>query len=147
MLGTNYRMTEIQAAIGIVQLNRLAEFFKRRSRNASLLTKLLEEEKKITLPPKLETTKHSWYLYTVRINDITETKRNSIIQLMHEKGIGAEAYYPIPVHKMPYYQENFGIFDLPETELAAKQVISLPIHPSVTEMQIDNIAQMFLSLL
>jgi dTDP-4-amino-4,6-dideoxygalactose transaminase len=48
---------------------------------------------------------------------------------------------------MPYYRENFGNFNLPETELAAKQVISLPIHPSVTEEQIDNIAEIFLALL
>jgi SAM-dependent methyltransferase len=59
---------------------------------------------------------------------------------MHEKGIGAEAYYPYPspnaIHK-----ENFGAFNLPETEIAAKQVISLPIHPSVTDEQIDIIAE------
>jgi dTDP-4-amino-4,6-dideoxygalactose transaminase len=147
MLGTNYRMTEIQAAIGIVQLNRLPEFFMKRSINAHRLTKLLEGEKRLTLPPNLETSKHSWYLYTVRINGITEAKRNNILQQMHEKGIGAEAYYPIPIHQMPYYRETFGALNLPETEKAAKQVISLPIHPSVTDDQIEFIAQTFLLVL
>ena len=66
---------------------------------------------------------------------------------MHEKGIGAEAYYPIPVHQMPYYKETFGTFKLPETEKAAKQVMSLPIHPGVTDEQIDFIAQTVLSLI
>ena len=66
---------------------------------------------------------------------------------MHEKGIGADAYYPTPINQMPYYKENFGTFSLPETEKAAKQVISLPIHPGIKEEQIDLIAQTFLSLL
>jgi dTDP-4-amino-4,6-dideoxygalactose transaminase len=66
---------------------------------------------------------------------------------MHDKDIGAEAYYPTPVHQMPYYKESFGRFNLPETEKAAKQVLSLPIHPGVTDEQIDFIAQTLLGLL
>jgi len=66
---------------------------------------------------------------------------------MYDKGIGAEAYYPIPGHQMPYYKETFGIFNLPETEKAAKQVLSLPIHPGVTDEQVDFIAQTILSLI
>ncbi len=147
MLGTNYRMTEIQAAIGIVQLSRLQEFFTKRSRNAQRLTKNLKKTDRIKLPPRLENRTPSWYLYTIRIKDATEEKRNSILKVMHEKGIGAEAYYPTPVNQMPYYKENFGTFNLPETEKAAKQVLSLPIHPGVTEEQIDFIAQTLLALL
>jgi dTDP-4-amino-4,6-dideoxygalactose transaminase len=63
---------------------------------------------------------------------------------MHDKGIGAEAYYPTPIHQMPYYKQTFGNFDLPETEKAAQQVISLPIHPSVNEQQIKEISEIFL---
>jgi perosamine synthetase len=147
MLGTNYRMTEIQAAIGVVQLSKLPTFFAKRSQNAARLTKSLEKSQKIVLPPKFEDRTPSWYLYTVRIKDATEQQRNKIIEEMHNKGIGAEAYYPTPVHQMPYYKENFGTFNLPETEKAAKQVLSLPIHPSVTDEQIDTIAKTFLSLL
>jgi perosamine synthetase len=147
MLGTNYRMTEIQAAIGVVQLRRLPDFLAKRAQNARRLTEKLCGAERITLPPELENRKPSWYLYTVRIRDVTENERNNIIVEMHENGIGAEAYYPTPVHQMPYYKENFGKFDLPETEKAAKQVLSLPIHPGVTEEQVDFIAQTFLSLL
>jgi perosamine synthetase len=74
-------------------------------------------------------------------------KRNSIIKQMQTQGIGADAYYPNPVHQMPYYKETFGEFDLPETQKAANQVISLPIHPAVTEVQIEFIAKTFLTLL
>jgi perosamine synthetase len=147
MLGTNYRMTEIQAAIGVVQLSKLPTFFTKRSHNAARLTKNLEKSQKIMLPPKFEDRTSSWYLYTVRIKDATEQQRNKIIQEMHDKGIGAEAYYPTPVHQMPYYKENFGSFNLPETEKAAKQVLSLPIHPGVTDEQIDTIAKTFLESL
>lgn len=147
MLGTNYRMTEIQAAIGVVQLRRLPDFLAKRTRNAQRLTKNLEKTEKIALPPELKNRKPSWYLYTIRIKNILEKDRNNIIKEMHKKCIGAEAYYPIPVHQMPYYRETFRTFNLPETEKAAKQVLSIPIHPSVTEEQIDFISQTLLSLL
>jgi perosamine synthetase len=147
MLGTNYRMTEIQAAIGIVQLKRLPEFFKKRSQNAKRMTKNLSKSNKIVLPPNLPNRKPSWYLYTVRIKDATEEKRNRIIRQMREKSIGADAYYPTPINQMPYYKKTFGTFNLPETEKAAKQVISLPINPTITEEQVDFISKTFLELL
>jgi perosamine synthetase len=147
MLGTNYRMTEIQAAIGIVQLRRLPDFFAKRAQNALSLTDKLKVSEKITLPPQLQNRTPSWYLYTIRIKNINEENRNNILQKMHEKDIGAEAYYPIPINRMPYYKENFGNFNLPETEKAAKQVISLPIHPSVSDDQINTIAKTLLKLL
>ena len=147
MLGTNYRMTEIQAAIGIVQLSRLPNFLSKRAKNAQLLTEKLENQEKLKLPQKHSNKTPSWYLYTIRIKDVSLEKRNNIIEQMHQKGIGAEAYYPTPINQMPFYRENFGSFSLPETEKAAKQVISLPIHPSVTEENIDFIAKTFLDLL
>jgi perosamine synthetase len=147
MLGTNYRMTEIQAAIGVVQLCRLPDFFAKRSQNARRLTKHLEGNEKIRLPAQPSNRTPSWYLYTVRIKDVTRKKRDSIIIKMKEAGIGAEAYYPIPINQMPYYKENFGTFNLPETEKAAQQVLSLPIHPAVTEEQIDTIAKTLLKVI
>jgi len=147
ILGTNYRMTEIQAAIGVVQLKRLPDFLAKRTRNAKRLTENLGKTEKIKLPPVLKNRTHSWYLYTLRIREATENVRNNIIKQMHDKGIGSEAYYPTPIHQMPYYKECFGCFSLPETEKAAHQVISLPIHPGVTEEQIDLIAKTFLDLL
>jgi perosamine synthetase len=147
MLGNNYRMTEIQAAIGVEQLKKLPGFLAKRSQNSKKLTQLLSGSDKIDLPPALENRTPSGYLYTVRIRNATMEKRNSIIKQMHTQGIGADAYYPNPVHQMPYYKETFGEFDLPETQKAANQVISLPIHPGVTEEQIEFIAKTFLTLL
>lgn len=147
MLGTNYRMTEIQAAMGVVQLRRLPEFLAKRTQNAQTLSGLLGNVEKIKLPSQMNDRTSSWYLYTVRIREGTQTQRNKLVAEMHNKSIGAEAYYPTPVHQMPYYLETFGQFNLPETEKAANQVLSLPIHPSVIEEQIQYIAKTLIELL
>jgi perosamine synthetase len=146
ILGTNYRMSEMQAAIGNVQLERLAGFLTKRRQNAEQLTKILENSKLI-LPYDSKDRLHSWYLYTARLKDATETQRNSLLQDLKNKGIGAEAYYVNPVHQMPFYRKNFGTPKLPETEKASKQVFSLPIHPGVTEEQVQFIGETVQSLL
>jgi perosamine synthetase len=147
ILGTNYRMSEIQAAIGNVQLTRLPDFIAKRRRNAEQLTSILKENGKLILPYESKDRLHSWYLYTARINGGTEEQRNKLLSDLKRKGIGAEAYYTNPIHQMPFYEQTYGATKLPETECAAKQVFSLPIHPGVTEEQIEFIGETVLSLL
>jgi perosamine synthetase len=147
MLGFNYRMSEIQAAIGLVQLEKLPSFVAKRRENAKRLTKMLAASDRLKLPRETEERQHSWYLYTVRFQNATESERNKIVEELKRKDIGAEVYYVNPVHLMPYYRENFGERRLAETEKAAKQVFSLPIHPSVTEAQVDYIGKTLLQLL
>jgi perosamine synthetase len=146
ILGCNYRMTEIQAAIGSVQLNRLDGFVAKRTENAKHLTEVLSKSDKLCLPSGPKEGKHSWYLYTARLYNGTEAARNKLLDELHKQGIGAEAYYVKPVHTMPFYS-TFGARKLPETEKAAKQVFSLPIHPSVTSEQVDFIGKSVLQLL
>jgi dTDP-4-amino-4,6-dideoxygalactose transaminase len=140
-------MSELQAAIGNVQMEKLPSFVAKRRRNAQQLTKLLEKNSKLVLPYESADRQHSWYLYTARLKDGTEAKRNSILEDLKKQGIGAEAYYVNPVHMMPFYRENFGSVKMPETEKASKQVFSLPIHPAVTSGQVDFIGKTLLSLL
>ena len=147
MLGYNYRMSEIQAAIGLAQLQKLPTFLVKRRKNANRLTHLLSTSDRLKLPSETEKRQHSWYLYTIRLQNSTERERNKIVAELRAKGIGAEVYYPTPVHLMTYYQRRYGRRQLPETEKAAKQVLSLPIHPRVTEKQLEYIAQTFLGLL
>ena len=147
ILGNNYRMSEIQAAIGNVQLEKLPSFLAKRRQNAQQLTKILEKSGRLILPMESKDRQHSWYLYTVRLVDGMETERNKIVDEMKKKGIGAEVYYVNPVHQMPFYRENFGSAKLPETDKASKQVFSLPIHPGVTAEQVDFIGKTLLSLL
>ena len=76
-----------------------------------------------------------------------ESERDRIVTTLKSKGIGAEVYYANPVHLMPYYRDNFGVRELPETKKAAKEVFSLPVHPSVTDEQLDYIGKTLLHLL
>ncbi|MGD0996105.1 MAG: DegT/DnrJ/EryC1/StrS family aminotransferase [Candidatus Bathyarchaeia archaeon] len=147
ILGNNYRMSEIQAAIGNVQLEKLPSFLAKRRQNAQQLTKILEKSSRLILPCESKDRQHSWYLYTARLVDGMETERNKIVDELKKKGIGAEVYYVNPVHQMPFYRENFGSAKLPETDKASKQVFSLPIHPGVTAEQVDYIGKTLLSLL
>jgi dTDP-4-amino-4,6-dideoxygalactose transaminase len=147
MLGYNYRMSEIQAAIGLVQLEKLPAFVAKRRENARRLTRILAKTEKLQLPDEPKGREHSWYLYTVRLKNATENERNKIVEELRKKDIGATVYYINPVHLMPYYRDSFGRRKLPETEKAAKQVFSLPIHPGVTEEQVDYIGKTLLHLL
>jgi perosamine synthetase len=147
MLGNNYRMPEIEAAIGIVQLQKLPSFVAKRRQNAQQITKILKKTSRLTLPTETKDQLHSWYLYTVKLENGTEAERNKIVQELKAKEIGAEIYYINPVHQMPFYHENFGTHALPETEKASKQVFSLPIHPAVTSEQADFIGNTLLKLL
>jgi dTDP-4-amino-4,6-dideoxygalactose transaminase len=146
MLGYNYRMTEMQAALGCVQLEKLPKFLAKRRENAGRLSEKLKGVKGLKLPSEPKDYKHSWYLYTVRLEDAEEKERDKIVEGLRLRGIGAEVYYKNPIHLMPYYR-NFGKCRLPETEKAAKQVFSLPIHPGVTEEQINFIGETLLQFL
>ncbi|MDI6904929.1 MAG: DegT/DnrJ/EryC1/StrS family aminotransferase [Candidatus Bathyarchaeia archaeon] len=146
MLGHNYHMPEIQAAIGCVQLKKLPKFLAKRRENAERLTVKLKKAKGLLLPKEHKGYKHSWHLYTIRLKGAKGKKRDKIIEALRQKGIGTEVYYVNPIHVMPYYRK-FGRYRLPETEKAAKQVLSLPAHPGVTARQIDFIGETVLRLL
>jgi len=139
MLGHNYRMPEIEAALGCVQLRRLPKFLEKRRKNARLLTEKLGEVGRLELPKEPRDHKHSWYLYTVRLRDADAEMRDRVLDELKKCFVGATVYYRTPIHLMPYYR-RFGEQRLPETERAAEQVFSLPVHPDVTLEQIDYIA-------
>lgn len=146
MLGHNYHMPEMEAAIGYVQLKKLPKFVAQRRENARRLTEKLKKSKKLQLPKEPEGCRHSWYLYTVRMKNAQRKQRDKIVEELKQKGIGAIVCYMNPIHLMPYYRK-LGKYRLPETEKAANQVFSLPVHPGVTKEQIDFIANTVLHLL
>jgi len=139
MLGHNYRMPEIEAAIGIAQLKKLPTFIEKRRRNAELLTEKLSGTKQLVLPSEPKGYRHSWYLYTVKIRKGDAKARDKIVEDLRKQGVGASVYYHTPIHLMPYYQQ-FGKYGLPSTEKIAQRVFSLPVHPGVTTREIDYIA-------
>ena len=132
LLGLNLRLPEINAAIATVQMKKLPKFLKTREKNAKLLSKLLSKSN-LGLPVERKNENVNWYLYT-----ISTSKRNTLLKKLNAKGIGAASYYPIPVHKTPFYKSKTK---LPITDWAASSVLSLPIHPKVTIKNIEFIAK------
>ncbi len=146
MLGHNYHMPEVEAAIGCVQVKKLPKFVARRSENAKRLSEKLKKSKSLQLPIVPDGYKHSWYLYTVRMKNAKKAQRDKVVESLKEKEIGAMICYVNPIHLMPFYAK-YGKYKLSETEKASQQVLSLPVHPSVTGEQIDYIAKTVLNLL
>lgn len=132
-LGHNYRMPELQSAIGQAQVKRLPEFLKQRKENATYLTKHLEDIEDIGLPIEAPWATHNWYLYTIRIPP--PRNRDKIQKTLLESKIGAAIYYEVPLHLTPIYRQLFQYKEgvMPVSEQAAKEVLSLPVHPALTE--------------
>jgi len=148
-LGHNYRMSEIAASIGIVQLKKLPSFLEKRRKNSSYLSKRLSDSKKLDLPAEPEGRKHSWHLYTVRMKGANAGKRNKVVEKLRAKNIGASVYYETPVHLLPLYRKMGNLYkgDLLETERAARQVFSLPIHPMVGQDDLDELSSVLEKIL
>jgi dTDP-4-amino-4,6-dideoxygalactose transaminase len=133
-MGYNYRMTDIAAAIGLVQLDRIDEFNSARQTNASLLTDGLGGLDYITTPVVREGCEHVYHQYTVRTEN-----RDTLADYLKDNGVGCGIYYPIPIHQQPLYRELGYTDNLVETEKAADEVLSLPVHPAVDEKDIEHI--------
>lgn len=141
VLGYNYRLTDIQAAIGVVQLNKLDGFNKKRILNAEYLNKHIKTDGIIT-PHKEKRVKHVYHQYVVSI-DRDSIDREKFIKYLTDNGIGCAVHYPIPIFKQPIYQE-LGYTDenvnCPVAGELANTVLSLPIHPALTEEDLKYIA-------
>ncbi len=140
MLGFNLRMTDISAAIGLAQLKKIDYYNERRIENAELMTEKLSGIKGIVTPTIRPGYRHVFHQYTIRITDEFTMPRDAVINKLNLAGIGTMVYYPIPIHLQPYYQELGYKESHPVAERAAKEVLSLPIHPSVSYEDIDFIA-------
>ncbi|MET3566423.1 dTDP-4-amino-4,6-dideoxygalactose transaminase [Leifsonia sp. 563] len=128
--GFNARMTDLHAAIGRAQLRKLAGWTEQRRRNAARFDAELTG---VVTPPVAEGAEHVYHQYTIRV---AEDRDGFARALREEHGIGTGVYYPTPVHRLPV----FGLeLDLPETERAAREALSLPVHPSLSERDVDRI--------
>lgn len=132
IFGLNLRLPEINAAIATIQMKKLTNFLKARKKNAELLSKLLSDLD-VKLPNQRKNENVNWYLYTIATKN-----RDKLLQKLNKEGIGAASYYPIPVHKTPFYKLKTN---LPVTDWASSHVVSLPIHPKVTQKNIEFIAK------
>lgn len=138
-LGYNYRMTEIQAALGISQLRRLDEYVTRRHEIAERYNRLLSDLP-VTIPFQHPDAYSSWHLYVIRLHldAITKTHRE-VFDSMRESGIGVNLHY-IPVHTQPWYERmDFKKGDYPEAERYYAEAITLPIFPTMTDEEQDQV--------
>lgn len=147
-LGFNYRMTDMQAALGYSQMQKVDEFVSKRRYLVKRYNELLKNINGIQLPDQNEDTKSSWHLYVVRVDfsKISKTK-NQIFAKMKEKGICLNLHY-IPVHTQPYY-ENLGFKggDFPNSEKYYEEAFTLPLYYSLTDEQQDHIVKSLVEVL
>ena len=133
IIGYNARMTDLHAAIGRVQLTKVDAWTATRRSNASFFDTSLSG---VVVPPVADGATHVYHQYTIRVSD----DRDGFVRaLKDEYGVGSGVYYPIPNHRLPSLVSFAPNLDLPETERAASEVVSLPVHPSLTTGDLDRI--------
>lgn len=134
-LGFNYRMTDLQAALGFSQLSRLDEYVSRRQYLADRYDNLLANAP-VTTPVRSGDAYSSFHLYVIRV---AASRRQALFEYLRGKGVGVNVHY-IPVHTQPYY-ETFGFKygDFPEAERYYQQAISLPLYPGLSELDQDYV--------
>jgi dTDP-4-amino-4,6-dideoxygalactose transaminase len=135
ILGTNARTTDLAAAIGRVQLRHLDGWNKQRRANAELYGRLLGDS--VRVPTEAADAVHVYHQYTIRTD-----RRDAVIRRLTDAQIGHGIYYPIPCHRQPYLMPADGrIADLPHTDRAAAEVLSIPVRPDLTEDEVATIAK------
>jgi perosamine synthetase len=135
MVGYNFRMTDLAAAIGIVQLSKLENGTQKRIHNAQRLTEGLEGV--VEVPYVTPDVRHVYHQYTIKQNS-----RDGLKDALENAGIGSGIYYPKPLHQFSVFQEYFPDgFSIPIAEEVAKEVLSLPVHPLVTDENVDKIVE------
>lgn len=135
ILGYNYRMTNIAAAIGLSQLEKLPEFNKQRQNNASYLTSNLKDLDWLTVPTFSDEYEHVFHQYTIKVNN-----RDKFANYLKKNGIGYGIHYPLPAYRQPLYKDlGYDELNLKAVEEASKKVISIPVHPALNSNDLDKI--------
>jgi UDP-4-amino-4,6-dideoxy-N-acetyl-beta-L-altrosamine transaminase len=139
VLGFNYRLTDIHAALGLSQLDRLEEFVDRRNRLASRYQEMLQDEP-LQLPVIQPGNRSAFHLYVVRVKGANgRHNRRQVFDALRRRGIGVNVHY-LPVHLQPYYRAlGFAEGQFPEAEVHGATAITLPLYPGLTEEQQDEV--------
>jgi perosamine synthetase len=135
IMGYNFRMTDLHAAIGLAQIDRLEEFTNQRQENARRLT---EGIKSVVTPKVRDGYRHVWHQYTVRVDRGRD--RDEAVTKLTEAGIGSGIFYPVPANKQAHLRD-MGLTDVsvPLAEKAAKEVLSIPVHPQLSQDDLETI--------
>jgi dTDP-4-amino-4,6-dideoxygalactose transaminase len=127
-------MTDLCAAIGLAQMDRLEDFTAKRRANASYLNSRIES---VITPTVKDGYSHVWHQYTIRVSGGRD--RDAAVRQLNEAGIGTGIFYPVPAHRQEYMREIVGDVQLPVAEQLAAEVISLPVHPQLSQADLDAI--------
>ncbi|MBD7943036.1 UDP-4-amino-4,6-dideoxy-N-acetyl-beta-L-altrosamine transaminase [Psychrobacillus sp. Sa2BUA9] len=139
-LGYNYRMTDIQAALGVSQLNKLDSFVNRRKQIVAAYNESFTEMAELQIPYQLPDTDSSWHLYVLKLNlEKLNASRKEVFEELQKLKIGVNVHY-IPVHTLPFYQQlGYLKGSLPEAEKLYEEIISLPLFPLMQDQDIKDV--------
>jgi perosamine synthetase len=141
MLGLNYRMTDVEAAIGLKQLDRLDEMLAIRRKNGDLLATELNQIEGLTPQQLTEDCEHSYHQFCVLVDaKAFGMDRDELAARLKDKAVATGVHYPRGLHQQPVFEELYGPERLPGTELLCEQILALPVHHGLTEEQCRRIA-------
>lgn len=147
--GFKYNLSDVAAALGIVQLKKATAFQQQREKIAARYNRAFSDMPEITIPAVNAEVGHSWHLYVIKLNLQTlSIDRNQIISALKKRGVGASVHF-IPLHIHPYYRERYGYRpdDLPVAHESYKRIISLPIYPGMSEQKVDSVIEVLTDIL
>jgi dTDP-4-amino-4,6-dideoxygalactose transaminase len=142
-LGLKANMTDLQAAIGRAQLLHLEQWQKRREQIVRRYDRNLSSIRGLRVPAWPEQGRHAWHLYIVRVTPDFGAGRDDVVARLSERGIGTSVHF-IPVHQMPFYTRLIGSYAaaaLPIADAVFEEIISLPLYPSMTNVDVDRVCQ------
>lgn len=141
-LGYNYRLNEVQAALGISQLKRVEEINRRRAEAANFYTHKLKEIDGIIPPHEAQDRTHVYHLYAIRVTDRYGLTRDELYKKLSAKGIGLSVHYT-PLHLLSFYKKKLGYKkgDFPVAEKISKEILSLPLFPKISKAQLDYVVE------
>lgn len=142
-LGYNYRISDINCALGYVQISRIKEIMRKRATVAKMYHRHLKKIKEIILPYVAPNVKMSWQAYIIRLNNnFSREQRDKILDLLRKNGVGCNNYFP-SIHLQPLFTKSFGYKrgDLPVSESISDRTIALPFFNNLSEAQIKYVAK------
>jgi len=145
-LGFNYRMTDVEAALGLSQLSKLSEFLESRNELAKYYDDLIGQYPSITPLQQSAERYSSYHLYIVRVENLSNKQHAEVVALLRENGIFAHVHY-IPIHTQPFYKAlGFKEGDYPNAELYYQQALTLPLYPDLKQEEVQFIVKMLSSI-
>ncbi len=142
-LGFNYRMTDLAAALGLEQLNRIDGFIATRTRHAASLTKGLQDLPGVLVPQVAEGRTHVFYQYVLRIENPFPLGRDALIAALNARGIESRPSYPVPIYDQPAYAAFGRAAECPVAERVLPGLLEIPVHPSLSPADVNTIVEAF----